>query len=282
VIRILTVEPAGDGVYVGPAPVGGQGRAFGGRLIGQALAAATRTVGPDRVAHSLHAYFLRPGDESQPIRYRTEVERDGRSFAMLRVKGEQGGKAVLEMSASFHTPEPGLHHQFDPPEVPPPEALLGEADYWRDRTDELPPGAYARMARPRSMEFRPVTHRPLAPQEPRPPYLQVWMRAAAPVPDDPALNRAMLAYASDMLLLGATHLPHAISWLTHPMTMASLDHALWLHADARMDDWILYSIESPWTGGGRGLARGLFHDRQGRLIASAAQEGLIRLHPERP
>ncbi len=280
-MRILNLDEVEPGLYLGAAPAGGTGRAFGGRLIGQGLAAAARTAGAGRLPHSLHAYFLRPGDEAQPIAYRVEVERDGKSFAMLRVGAEQNGQALLEMSASFHTPEPGLHHQFDAPDVPPPEAVQTEADYWRDRADELPPGAFERMSRPRSMEFRPIQPRALAPQEPKPPYQQVWMRAAAALPDDPALHRSMLAYLSDMLLLGATHLPHAISWLTHPMTMASLDHALWLHQDARVDDWLLFSMESPWTGGGRGLARGLFHDRQGRLIATVAQEGLIRLKPGR-
>ena len=282
VVRILTLDEVEPGLYLGPPPVNGRGRAFGGRLIGQALAAAAAAVGPERKPHSLHAYFQRPGDEAEAIAYRARVERDGRSFALARVTGEQKSEVVLDLSVSFHTPEPGLSHQFEAPDVPPPEALQSEADYWRDRADALPPGTYAHLSKPRSMEMRPVTHRPLAPQQPRPPYQQVWIRAAAPLPDDPALHRAMLAYASDMLILWPTHLPHGVSWLTHPMTVASLDHALWLHEDARMDDWLLFSMESPWTGGARVLGRGLVYDRQGRLVASLAQEGLTRMRPEKP
>jgi len=277
VVRILAVEEQEPGVFLGPPPRGGTGRPFGGRLIGQALAAAARTVEAGRPAHSLHAYFLRPGDEALPIAYRVVKERDGRGFSIRRVTAVQNGRDLLSMAASFYVPESGLEHQVEAPQVPPPEALVSEADYWRPRADELPPGVYAQLARPRSMELRPISHRPFLPQEPRPPDQQVWFRAAAPLEDDPVLHRTMLAYASDMLLLGTSKLPHGVNWLTHPMTMASLDHALWIHHDVRMDGWLLFCMDSPWSGHGRGLARGLIFDRSGRLIANVAQEGLIRL-----
>lgn len=276
--RLLTVDELGSDMYQGSRLIGGKGRVFGGQVIAQALASAIRTVGPSRVVHSLHAYFMRPGDEDYPIDFRVHRDYDGRSFATRRVEALQGGAPILTLTASFQVPEDGLEHQLFPmPEVTPPEALMTEHEFYLAIAEKLPAESRALLAHRRAVELRPVN--PVDPVNPgqREPMQQVWFRVVSPLEDDANLHRVALAYITDMVLLGTAVLPHNVSWLGRTLKAASLDHAVWFHAlDFRVDDWLLYSTDSPWSGHGRGLNRGQIFDRAGRLIASTTQEGLIR------
>lgn len=273
---ILDVERVEDNFFLGIATPEGRGRSFGGQVIAQALASAVRTVGTDRPPHSLHAYFMRPGDATKPVLYRIERDRDGGSFATRRVVAIQHGQPILNMAASFHVEEPGLHHQTDMPDVPAPEGLLNEQQLAETYEDRLPPQYRKFMKAKRPIEVRPC--------EKRPPFFEtgplekqaIWVRARVQMPDDPLLHRVGLAYTSDMGLLGASLTRHAISFATDNMMIASLDHAIWLHGDFRMDEWLLYEMDSTWTGGARGFCRGRIFTRDGRLVANVAQEGLIR------
>ncbi len=276
--RLLTVDELGSDMYQGSRLIGGKGRVFGGQVVAQALASAIRTVDPSRVVHSLHAYFMRPGDEDYPIDFRVHRDYDGRSFATRRVEALQGGAPILTLTASFQVPEEGLEHQLFPmPQVTPPDALMTEHEFYLSIADKLPAESRALLAHRRAVELRPVN--PVDPVNPgvREPVQQVWFRVVSPLEDDANLHRVALAYISDMVLLGTAVLPHNVSWLGRTLRAASLDHAVWFHAlDFRVDDWLLYSTDSPWSGNGRGLNRGQIFDRTGRLIASTAQEGLIR------
>ncbi len=276
-VTLLDVEQLDVDLYRGPRQPGGQGRVFGGQVIAQALMGAHRSTGEGKVAHSLHAYFMRPGDEDFPIIYRVVRDFDGRSFATRRVIATQGGQPILSLTASFQRPEEGLAHHLPMPDVPGPEALEDERDLFRrewERTED-PRLRFAKRRRP--IEIRPVQPRFTSPPRKREPAYQCWFRAAAPLPDDPALHQAVLAYASDMALLGTAMLPHGVSWWTNKMQNASLDHVVWLHEPFRADEWLLYAMDSPWAGGARGFNRGAIYARDGRLVASVAQEGLIRL-----
>jgi len=274
--RLLRVEELDTDLYRGLRNPGGQGRVFGGQVIAQALMSAAASVDPERVVHSLHAYFMRPGDENLPIICRVERDFDGRSFSTRRVVAMQRGKPILNLATSFQVPEDGFAHQAEMPDVPPPEDLLSEAELIERQRDELPEAFVAGMTRPRPIEMRAVQPWSLVRPEKREPARQVWMRAAAPVAGDQVMHRAILAYASDMALLSTSMQPHGVSWVSPGMQSASLDHALWLHGDVRADEWMLYVTDSPWAGGGRGFNRGQIFARDGRLIASTAQEGLIR------
>ena len=255
-------------------------RVFGGQVIGQALIAACRTVAPDRSPHSLHAYFMRPGDPNLPIVYQVSRDRDGGSFTSRRVVAIQHGQPILNLAASFHQREQGLSHQFDMPDLPPPEALEDDREIALRHLDAIPEKRRALILRRRPISFRPVTVPPRYGGEKLAPHQAYWFRTVAPLPDDQALHRGMLAYASDMMLLGTCMLPHGLSWVRDDLQEASLDHALWIHDDVQLDDWLLYTQDSPWSGGGRGINRGLIFTRDGRLVASVAQEGLIRVrHP---
>ncbi|RJF80534.1 acyl-CoA thioesterase II [Oleomonas cavernae] len=275
-VRLLDVEEIDTDLYRGPRSIrpNMQGRVFGGQVIAQALVSASRSVEEGRVAHSLHAYFMRAGDPAHPIIYQVMRDYDGRSFATRRVVALQHGKPILNLAASFQVPEGGMAHQAAMPEVPLPEALMSEADYWAQHGDSLRPGVKDNLIQPRPVEFR-IVHPPV--RGPRPAQQRGWFRAAAPLGDDPALHRAVLAFASDMMLLHTSTLPHGVSWMTHSVQTASLDHALWLHEDFRADDWLLYATESPWAGHARGFNRGQIFARDGRLVASVTQEGLIRM-----
>lgn len=276
-VKLLDVEPLEADLYRGMRLPGGQGRVFGGQVIAQALMAASRTVAPDRAAHSLHAYFMRPGDEDLPIEYHVQRDYEGRSFTTRRVTATQAGKPILNLAASFQIAEEGLAHQSPMPDVPPPEDLLTDAEHLRQSGADAPAGIVRFLSRPRAIEMRPVTHRwPFSPVK-RPPLQHSWFRAVAPVPDDPATQRAILAYASDMALLSTCTLPHGVNWMTAGLQGASLDHSLWIHEPFQLDDWLLYATDSPWAGHARGLNRGQIFSRDGRLVASTAQEGLIRL-----
>lgn len=275
-LRLLDVADQGEDRFQGARKPGGVGRVFGGQVIGQALAAAERTVPDDRPVHSLHAYFLRGGNEDFPIDLAVMRDLDGGSFSNRRVVASQQGQPILTMVASFHRREPGVHHADPMPVVPPPEDLRSEADLVAEHAQTLSARARAAMARPRPIELRPIEPRHWMGGPPREPRAHTWFRAAAPLPADEKLHRAVLAYASDMTLLGTCTIPHGLSWTTGNLMGASLDHAIWFHDDFDADDWLLYVCDSPWAGRARGFNRGRIYSRDGRLVAEVAQEGLIR------
>ncbi len=276
-VDLLDVEEIDTDLYRGKRQPGGVGRVFGGQVIAQALQAAQRSTEAPKVAHSLHAYFMRPGDEDFPIVFRVVRDFEGRSFATRRVIAMQRGKPILNMAASFQTPEDGLHHQEAMPNVPAPDTLKSERQIREEMADEIPEKWRPALLRPRPIEIRPVHARSWFKPEPRGPRQQSWFRLAAPIDADPAMHRAILAYASDMALLGTSSLPHGVNWMTHKLQSASLDHALWLHEPFRADEWLLYDCDSPWAGHARGFNRGRIFSQDGRLVASTAQEGLMRL-----
>ncbi len=276
-VALLDVEEIDTDLYRGARQPGGEGRVFGGQVIAQALQAAQRSTEAPRTAHSLHAYFMRPGDDRYPILYRVERDFEGRSFATRRVIAMQKGKPILNLACSFQTPEEGLHHQDAMPDVPAPDTLTPERELLARLGDQVPAPLRAFLQRPRPIELRPVDPRQMLAPEPRDPTQAIWFRLVAPIGDDPALHRAVLAYASDFALLGTSTLPHGVNWLIDDMQTASLDHALWLHEPFRADEWLLYTTDSPWAGHARGFNRGRIFSADGRLVASVAQEGLIRL-----
>jgi len=275
-VDLLEVEEIDTDLYRGKRLPGGVGRVFGGQVIAQALQAAQRATDAPKLAHSLHAYFMRPGDENFPIIYRVVRDFEGRSFATRRVIAMQQGKPILNMAASFQTAEDGLHHQAVMPDVPPPEELRSEHELREEQADAIPERFRKHLLRARPIEIRPVQARSWFRPEQREPAQQSWFRICAPIGDDPALHRAVLAYASDMTLLGTALLPHGVNWMNDKLQTASLDHAIWLHEPFRADEWLLYACDSPWSGHARGFNRGQVFTRDGRLVASTAQEGLMR------
>jgi acyl-CoA thioesterase-2 len=279
-VDLLNVQRMGDGWYLGKRQKGGVGRVFGGQVIAQALAAAQDTVAPERIAHSLHAYFMRPGNEDYEITYRVERDFTGGSFSTRRVIAMQQDKPILNLATSFQKIEPGFHHQeLEMPDVPPPDGLRSDADLRRETVETMPDVDRAHFLRERPIEYRPVNPRDWVAGENRPAMQQSWFRTVAPLPDDPALHRAVIAYASDSILLGTCTLPHGVTWGMPGFQSASLDHALWLHDEIRADEWLLYSCDAPWAGRARGFNRGSIFTSDGRLVASVAQEGLIRYRP---
>lgn len=282
-LTVLDLETLEDGLFRGPSRDIGGKSVFGGQVAGQAMVAASRTVGPDHLAHSMHGYFMRPGDMTRPIVYEVENIRDGRSFSTRRIQAIQHGRPIFSMLASFHIAEQGHAHEAAMPDVPGPEALASHDELrkrWMEQAGRLDDRQRAAMARRQvAIEMRPVEpQNPLAPVK-RPPRQHIWLRARRALPQDQDLHRAILTYASDFNLLATALLPHGVSFFSPGMQMASLDHALWFHGDLAMDDWLLYATDSPGAQNARGLARGAFFTRDGRLVASAAQEGLIRQHP---
>ena len=275
-LRLLDIDDADDDAFVGHNRRDGIGRMFGGQVIAQALVAAERTVAPDRPVHSLHAYFLRGGNEAQDLDLAVLRDLDGGSFANRRVVASQVGKPILTMVASFHRRETGPYHADPMPVVPAPEDLPSEADLRAEHVHLLPPDKQAMMLRPRPIELRPVEARHWMNPEPRAARSHTWFRTVAPLPDDSRVHRAVLAYASDMSLLGTCTLPHGLSWIMGNVMGVSLDHAVWFHDDFRADTWLLYACDSPWAGRARGFNRGQIFTRDGRHVASVAQEGLIR------
>ncbi len=274
---LLDVEEIDTDLFRGSRQPGGVGRVFGGQVIGQALQAAQRSVADDKAAHSLHAYFMRPGNEDFPIVYRVVRDFDGKSFATRRVIAMQKGQPILSMTASFQIVQEGLHHQTAMPDVPDPDDLLSERDLREAAREQVPEKFRAFFLRPRPIEIRPVNPRNWFRPQAGEPVQASWFRVAAPLPDDPTLHRATLAYASDMALLGTCLIPHGVSWMSHNIQTASLDHALWFHEPFRADEWLLYSTDSPWSGHARGFNRGQIFARDGRLVASVTQEGLVRM-----
>lgn len=249
-------------------------RIFGGQVIAQALVAAARTVDPGKSAHSLHAYFLRGGDETKPLHFRVHRDFDGRSFANRRVVVRQDGKVIFNLTASFQLPAPGLSHQVSMPDLLPPEECR---DFLETIAADpnISEQAFAHMARRRPFELR--NHRPPASAQATQHYQ--WFRVAAPIGDDQLIHRAFLAFASDMGLLSSAMLPHGLNWSTPGLFSTSLDHAMWFHNDIRVDDWFVFVMDSDWTGGSRGINRGSIYRQDGTLIASAVQEGLLRYNP---
>jgi acyl-CoA thioesterase-2 len=275
--NVLDVEQVEQNYFRGIATPQGRGRSFGGQVIGQALMSAIRTVDSRRPVHSLHAYFMRPGDATQPVLYQVERDRDGRSFATRRVVAVQAGKPILNLAASFHDEEPGFAHQYDMPDVPGPDELKADEEVGEEMADQLPPEFLAWLRSPRPIEMRPVGLRPPFTRKELPPAHAMWMRLRGEkFGDEPAMNRAALAYTSDYGLLMTCMLPFGKTFTDKDMQFASLDHAVWFHDHFRMDEWLLYVMDSPWAGGARGLNRGQIFTQDGRLVASTAQEGLVR------
>jgi acyl-CoA thioesterase II len=275
-LHLLDLEEIKSDQFVGQRRPGGVGRVFGGEIIAQALMAATRTVEPDRAVHSLHAYFIRGGSEDYPTEYQVARDFDGRSFSTRRVTAIQQGEIMLNFAASFQRHEDGLEHQDPMPDAPAPEDLKSEVELRADYIHLIPAEMRDRFDRPRGIEFRPVRPRNLLSAGPQPANQQSWFRMVAPLGDDPLMHRAMMAYISDMQLLGTSILPHGLSWVRGEISSASLDHAIWFHDDFRVDDWLLFTSTSPISRGGRGLNHAQIHSRDGRLVASVTQEGLVR------
>ncbi|MEN5084644.1 acyl-CoA thioesterase II [Bosea sp. TWI1241] len=276
---ILDLAPLGGNRFQGRSPRVGWKRVFGGQVLGQALRAACFTV-EGRLPHSMHAYFLLPGDPETPIVYEVETLRDGRSFATRRVLARQGEAAIFAMSVSFQVEEEGFEHQAPMPAVPMPESLPGHAAMLREILPHLPAPVRAYFQRERPIEIRPVDLQRYVAPKGMAPNFNVWIKAVSPLPDDPAIHRSVLAYASDLMLLDTSLVVHGRTAFDPAIQSASLDHALWFHRPFRADDWLLYAQESPSTSGARGFSRGLVFDRDGRLVASVAQEGLIRPRPD--
>jgi len=276
-LELLRLKRIEQNLFRGQSQDLGWGAVFGGQALGQALSAAAQTVPADRHVHSLHAYFLRQGDARRPIVYDVDPIRDGNSFTTRRVRGVQGGHAIFSLSASFQGDEPGFDHA-EPirRDVPGPEGLPSELDLARAHAAVIPEPLRAMALADRPIEIRPAQPLNLLKPRPAPPRRQLWYRAAGRLPDDPAVHRYLLAYASDFNFLITAMLPHGVSWLTPGMQVASLDHAMWFHRPFRMDEWLLYDVESPSATGARGLVTGRFYTQDGTLVASVAQEGLMR------
>ena len=275
-IALIDVEPIGDDVFLGQSVNAGWNRVYGGQVVAQALMAASKTVA-DRLCHSLHSYFIRPGDPAYPISYRVDRDRDGASFTTRRVTALQKDRPIFIMAASFQIDESGLEHGTAAPDVPPPEGLMNEAELGEAHADRVPePQRTLWRERDRPIEFRPID--PGDPFEPvvTAPRTFNWARVAAPCRVSAPVMRALFAYASDMTLLDTCLLPHAIAWSDERLQVASLDHAIWFNTTPDLNDWLLFDQESPVSGGGRGLNRGLVFDRGGRVVATLMQEGLIR------
>ena len=275
-LSILDLEPLEDNLFRGRSPQQSWQRVFGGQVLGQALVAAVRTVAPERVAHSLHAYFLLGGDPARPIVYSVERVRDGGSFTTRRVTAIQHGRPMFVMSVSFHKAEAGLDHQSGMPSVPGPEDLPSEQELEARLLAHLPENIRSYWERERPIELRPVDVSRYLAREPRPPEQHVWMRATGPLPHDFPLHQCVLAYASDFSLLDTALIAHGKLMFDKDIQLASLDHALWFHRPFRADEWLLYAQDSPSSHGARGFCRGSIFTRDGQLVASVAQEGLMR------
>ncbi|QRM53519.1 acyl-CoA thioesterase II [Sinorhizobium sp. BG8] len=275
-LAILDLENLEQNLFRGQSPQVGWQRVFGGQAIAQAVVAASRTVGEGRHIHSLHAYFIRPGDPSVPIIYEVERVRDGESFATRRVVAIQHGKPIYLMTASFQYDEEGFDHQIAMPEVPLPDTLMGEEAIKTQFLANAPAHVRAYWERPRPIELRPVSLERYVSRKKLDPRQHVWVRTTGPVPEDRHLQAAILGYLSDMTLLDTSLLAHGTSVFDRSLQVASLDHAMWFHRPCKLDGWLLYTQDSPSASGARGMTRGSLFDLQGALVASVAQEGLIR------
>jgi acyl-CoA thioesterase II len=275
-VSVLTLERLEINLFRGQSRDIGSAQVFGGQVLGQALVAASATV-ENRMVHSLHAYFMRRGDFHAPIVYEVDRARDGHHFSTRRIVAIQHGEQIFNMSASFQAAEQGREHQAPMPDVPKPEALKDSGEYFRDLLPKVPEKLRRLLEHKRPFEFRPVQAPSFLSKEPQPPLMQIWFRAIDRLPDDEVLHRCLLAYASDFNLLNAALRPHGLSHGTPNIAIASIDHAMWFHHDVRVDQWLLYSVDSPSASGGRGFVRGSIFRADGQLLASTAQEGLMRV-----
>lgn len=275
-VKLLSLEKIEENLYRGESQDLGWGQVFGGQVLGQALSAAAKTVPAERRVHSFHAYFLLTGRVDRPIVYDVDRIRDGGSFTTRRVMAIQAGQPIFSMSASFQVQEEGLEHQDSMPSMPGPEGLASQVELARAVADRIPPPLRERFVADSPLDIRPVDPNSLFSPTVRPPQSATWVRANGTLPDDPALHRYLLAYASDFNFLGTSLYPHGVSWLTPGMQVASLDHAMWFHRPFRMDEWLLQVVDSPSASGGRGLSKADFFTRDGTLVATTVQEGLIR------
>lgn len=275
-IGLLRLERIEDNIFRGDSRDIGSPQVFGGQVIGQALSAAQNTVN-GRTAHSLHAYFLRRGDVNAPIIYEVDRSRDGGSFSNRRVVAIQHGRPILNLAASFQIPEDGLEHQAEMPDVPGPDGLKDLTEVAKDMLEYIPSKLRRFLTSKRPFEFRHVEPVDFEVPEKLPPKKHVWIRTVDKLPEDPVLHQNLLTYVSDYELLGTATLPHGLSFTRGSVIMASLDHALWFHTAAKVDEWLLYAMDSPSSSGARGLTRGQLFTQDGRLIASTAQEGLMRV-----
>lgn len=276
-VQLLTLERIEENLFRGQSQDLGTGQVFGGQVLGQALSAATQTVPAERQVHSLQSYFLRPGQVDKPIVYEVDRSRDGTSFSTRRVVAIQNGKPIFHLSASFQKDEPGFEHaQPMPPGIAGPDGLVTEAELWKRQIHLVPD-----FLRPRVLAERPIEVRPVDPvnnfaPEKKEPRHAIWARAAGKLSDVLSLHCCLLAYCSDFSFISTAMRPHQVSWIDPSMQTASLDHVMWFHRAFRMDEWLLHVMESPSASGSRGLVRGAFYDRVGRLVATTAQEGLMR------
>jgi acyl-CoA thioesterase II len=275
VLRILDLEPLEVNLFRGRSPQSGWQRVFGGQVIGQALVAACRTV-DGRQPHSMHAYFLLPGDPKVPIIYEVDRIRDGKSFTTRRVVAIQHGAAIFSSSVSFHNGEAWIEHQARMPDVPPPEALPSESQVGGEVLEHMPEAVRRYYERERPIELRPVEFDRYLGKKIDDGRFHVWIRATGKLPDEPAIHQCVLAYASDMMLLDSALIPHGRTVFEPTIMAASLDHALWFHRPFRADEWLLYAQDSPNLWGSRGFSRGLIFANDGTLVASVCQEGLLR------
>ena len=280
-IDLLKLERLEVNLFRGASRDIGTKYVFGGQVLGQALSAAQQTVPRERLVHSLHGYFLRAGDINAPIVYQVETSRDGKSFSTRRVTAIQHGQQIFGVAASFQEPEPGVEHQMSMPDVPKPEDLEPPGEIPAGTLEHIPAKLQRWLSRKGPFEFRHVYPRDELKPPKRPPHQHVWLRLVDRIGDDADLHRAMLAYCSDFHLIGTTTFPHGISYLQDNVMMASLDHAMWFHRACRVDEWLLFALDSPAASGGRGLARGHVFAADGQLVATLAQEGLIRVRPDR-
>ncbi|MBL0716403.1 MAG: acyl-CoA thioesterase II [Desulfosarcina sp.] len=277
-LKLLKLEKIEQNIFRGPSQDMGFGSVFGGQVLGQALSAASQTVGAERRAHSLHAYFMRPGVATKPIVYTVDCIRDGKSFTTRRVVAIQNGRAIFSMAVSFQIEEDGFDHQDEAPRVPGPDGLEPEIETARRLADKIPAGIREKILCEKPIEIRQVNPvDPFAPQK-KPPKKYAWFKAIERMPDEVAAHQYMLAYASDFNLVATALYPHGHTFWEPDIQIASLDHAMWFHRDFRMDDWLLYAMESPNACKARGLSLGRIYTRDGRLVATVAQEGLIRQH----
>ncbi|NOY69811.1 MAG: acyl-CoA thioesterase II [Deltaproteobacteria bacterium] len=278
-LSLLKLEKIEENIFRGKSQDLGFGNIFGGQVLGQALSAASQTVLKERSAHSIHAYFLRPGDPARPIVYTVDCIRDGKSFTTRRVVAVQKGRAIFSMSASFQREESGFEHQDPAPDVPGPEGIASELEMAQKIKDRIPSSIRNQILCTKPIEIRPVNPmNPFAPEK-KEPVRYSWFKAIRKIPDDISVHRYMLAYASDFGLVSTSLFPHAKTFWDPEMQVASLDHAMWFHRDFRMDDWLLYAVRSTNASKARGLNIGSIFNKDGKLVASTAQEGLIRFRP---
>ena len=274
---LFDLETVEAGLYRGQSWDLGFRALFGGQVLGQALAAAYKTVESNRIAHSFHTYFLLPGDAKKPVVYDVEVVRDGRSFSARRVKAIQDGRNIFYMTASFQLPEEGIHHQqADMPDVPPPEAVQSDIDFYEENYDKIARPMREALSYHRPIDIRSIDAANSYQTKKRPAKRYIWMKARTPLTSDLTLHQAALAYASDYHFLSTSLQPHGISVTDKSLTIATIDHAMWFHRPVNLNEWLLYVMESPFSGGARGLVLGKIFTQQGELIASASQEGLMR------